>query len=154
MAARIDAVCDLVRAAILASLPESDDTVVIADDPTPTLLNPEDIDAIRIRTAYVLPAGYLQVQQLSRTKELAAYRVIVLVANRFLDPGEPTDQFARQEKTWVQDRVYDPLSVPTANPVTGYYCETAEVTEVTAFDLLRTRKLFWSQVDFEFRIIE
>lgn len=151
---RVDTVCDLVAAAIVAALPTNDDTVVSSTEPTPTILDPEYLDSIKTRFVWVLADGYSQISQVSKVKALAGYRVTVLVVSKFLEPGEPSDAFARQEKLWAQNQVYDILGVARSCPVAGYYCETAEVAEACAPDLLRKLKLFWSQLDFEFRAIE
>lgn len=155
--ARIDAVADLVAAAILAGLGVGDTTAVTAAEPLPDVVtDPESPAAVTGRTAYVIPVAFGQRAQLSRADRENGYAVSVLVVSRFTAAGPPTDAWVRAERKWVEQYVYDRLNAEqdADQPVAGYWCESAEVAEVYAPDLLRAHKLFWSQADFEFRRIE
>lgn len=154
--ARVDAVCDLVAAALAAKLPIGDSTPFDADTPTAIVVDPSSPDVIVGRKVFVFPAAYSQIEQLTRANELNGYLLRVLVVNRFTDPGPATKAWTRAQKKWVQDQVYDVAQPSRMDErlLADYWCQTAGVMEVCDPDKLRAHRLFWSEIDLEFRIIE
>lgn len=152
--ARIDSVCDLVKAAIEAGVTVGDGTTVTTDDPYGSIVDPDAPNAATGRVVWVFPNAEAQIAQASKTKQLNGYTISVQTIARYPEAGEPPSEWVRQERKWVQDYVRDLLSPARGCPVTGYYCEQSTWTVPTDWELLRSLKLFFSTVDFEFRIVE
>lgn len=100
---------------------------------------------------YVIPLGYEFVESASRGKNLYEYRIGFIVVDRFLPEGAASDEWVDERVKWIETYIWDKLSDPrTFDAVWGVRPESGGVVAYDA-DLLREKKIFFSDVTIAFR---
>ena len=150
MAARIDDLCDAVKAIV-------DAHVAATPPPTPLVAEVEvadipsvDFEAMSATKLYlaVTQDGYDPGSPTSRAEDAGSYPVRVICVARYCEPGRPTLAWRRGLSVWfagLVDRLNDPRQ-----RVDGAYADASEPVEFVRAELLE-RKLFWSEFAVTYR---
>ena len=164
--ARVLDVCDRCVSAIAERVPPDAASPAIAVersyapdwlDPDFWSDNPKLLTAFTGRKVYVFPAGASQVQPATRGADLNEYRVAVVTLERYADAaGQPPLAWTDDRVLWVQDNVFDLLGDVRGDPppVRGCWPQGQEWRVVYSPELLRSDRLFRSEVLIAFRKIE
>jgi hypothetical protein len=150
MPARVDVLCDAVKAVIdafVTATPPPDGavaTVEVADVPS------VDFEAMAPDTLYlaVTQDGYDPGSPVSRGGDTAGYPVRVICVARYTDRGRPTLAWRRPLSEWfagLVDRLNDPRQ-----RVDGAYPDASEDVQFDRAELVE-RKLFWSEFAVTYR---
>lgn len=150
MAARIDDLCDAVKAIV-------DAYVTATPPPTPLVAEVEvadipsvDFEAISATKLYIAVTqdGYDPGSPISRAEDGGSYPVRVICVARYCDGGRPTLAWRRPLTEWFAGLV-DRLNNPRER-VSGAYADASEPVEFVRAELLE-RKLFWSEFAVTYR---
>lgn len=107
------------------------------------------------RAVHVFSLPGTTVSQMTRAKELREFKVSVVVINRYTDPVDGSavevipESWVQEQKTWVQDYVFDLLNAKAVRPLSMWPARCELVTEVDAQQL--KDKIFWSEVEIDYR---
>ncbi len=146
MAADILTVCDALVDAVEAALDSPSDAVVER-----LYLAPVDMSSDTDRHVWIFPATFASSPE-NRGEDALTYRVGVIVAERYTDPGEPTKAWTDARVTFSQEKVYDALDF-ARNPLvyTGSRGMRTTSGEMMVYDPDRLQRgLFWCEMTLEF----
>jgi len=149
MAANIITVCDALVTAVEAALDAPLDATVAR-----LYLAPLDLSKDTGRYVWVFPARYSNTPA-SRGEDTWTHNVGVIVAERYTGAGEPTTVWIDERVEFCEAKVFTTLDL--VRPWLSFGVDGArrlltQTAEVTVYDDLRLaeKKLFWSEMRFEF----
>lgn len=112
-----------------------------------------DIDSKDLsgRQVYVFPAGYMDVEPATRSDDLKEFRIGIVIVERYTASEFPTDSWMEERLEWVQNNVFDRLVDPRVGVLLD--CLWPDTATVLAwdYDLLVEKKLFFSEVEINYR---
>lgn len=137
MAARLDELCDVVKAALEAAA-HGDATVEVTDKAE------VDFESISGRVVFVTGLGYEDRGPVSRRHDGRAYQIGVQVVEKYAgdEPAMPL-AWRRERSEWVERTVFELLNDPR-DRLDGAYSEAAQV--LTNRDEQVGKELFWEKV--------
>lgn len=150
MAADILTVCDELVNTVEAALTSPTDAVVER-----LYLAPLDMAADTDRHVWIFPASHTRTPE-NRGEDARTYRVAIVVAERYTDPGEPTVAWVDERVEFTQEKVFEALDFARAPlSYTGSRGLRTTSGEVTVYDPDRLQRgLFWSEMTLEFLDIQ
>lgn len=153
MAAEILTVCDALLPVVVAALDDPGDAVVER-----LYLAPLTLDTDAFRHVWVFPASYAN-NPATRAEDEWVYAVGVVVAERYEDAGEPPAAWLDERVAFTQSKVFDALDFARTLLQFGTGSARELWTQSSSCDVvydsirLSEKKLFWSELRFEFREI-
>jgi len=151
MPANILTVCDALVSAIEAGLDEPTDASVER-----LYLAPMDLATDTARHVWVFPARYSTILA-NRGEDEWTHTIGVIVAERYTDAGEPPVAWLDERVTFTEEYVYRALDFTRSLLSLGTGRDlVTQTAEATVYDDLRLseKKLFWSELRFEFKEIK
>lgn len=146
MAADILTVCDALVDAVEAALDSPSDAVVER-----LYLAPVDMSSDTDRHVWLFPATLTSTPE-NRGEDADTYRVGVIVAERYTDPGEPTKAWTDARVTFATTKVFDALDF-SRDPlvISGSRGMRTTSGEMMVYDPDRLQRgLFWCEMTLEF----
>jgi hypothetical protein len=126
------------------------------DDPASATVEREyvvEIDAAKLegRKVYVLPGGVENQGPASRAEDFDDYKVGVVVVERHAGQRSDLSEWADERVLWVQTQIWERLQDVREGLLLD--CLWPQLSNWLAYDydLLREKKLFWSEVEVTFR---
>lgn len=150
--ARTDDLCEAVKTLIeTAAAGDPPDSIELAYAPE------ADRIAMTGLAVYVFSLDPTTVGNVTRKKEMREYKVSVVIVQRYADAAESgieavPEAWVQEKKSWVEDFVYSTLNPRTVRPL-DMWPNRCEITNLVDYAQLRTNKIFWSEVEVDYREI-
>lgn len=110
-----------------------------------------NVSTIAGRQVFAVPLDYSQLEFASRSDDLNQKTVGVLIVERYMGADIVPDTWIDDQVEWVEKQIYDPLQNMRRDPLLGsLWSHNVTVTTICDDEKLRSKKLFWSELIFEF----
>lgn len=126
------------------------------DDPASTTVSREytlDIKAASVtgRLVYVLPGGVENQGPANRATDYDHYKIGVVVVERYTGTGPAPKEWLDARLLWVESQIWNRLQDVRQGLLLG--CLWPQLSNWLAYDydLLREKKLFWSELEITYR---
>ena len=148
--ARSDDLCEAVKTLIeTAAAGDPPDSIALAYAPE------ADRIAMTGLSVYVFSMPPTTVGNVSRAKALREYKVAVVIVERYASAAANAieavpAEWIQERKSWVEEFVYDTLNPKDTRPL-DMWPNRCEITTDVDFTQLQTNKIFWSEVEVDYR---